>query len=143
MKAKHPYIAWIDSDCEIVDRDWIESMMKHLKGSVIGVAGNQLKPKKGLSRIAWYLPGMAVRVDSEKTASWAPTTSSLFVKSPLLRSKFKESLITAEDLEICWRLARKGYEFKQIPEAEIVHHFRTTLSKFAEQQYERGRRPDL
>jgi cellulose synthase/poly-beta-1,6-N-acetylglucosamine synthase-like glycosyltransferase len=60
------------------------------------------------------------------------------LKSPLVRARFKESLITAEDLEICWRLARKGYKFKQIPEAEIIHHFRTTFSKFAEQQYERG-----
>lgn len=137
-KAKHPIIAWIDSDCEIKDKDWIQNMLKHLKGKVIGVAGNQLKPPRGLSRVAWYLPGMAVVVDREKFASWAPTTSSMFVKKLLLKAKFDENLITAEDLEICWRLARKGYKFKQVPNAEIIHYFRTTFSKFADQQYERG-----
>jgi glycosyltransferase involved in cell wall biosynthesis len=137
-KARYPVIAWIDSDCEIVDKNWIQNMAKHLKGNVIGVAGNQLKPSKGLSRIAWYLPGMAVMVKKEKFASWAPTTSSMFVKKPLLQAKFNGKLITAEDLEVCWRLAKKGYRFKQIPQAQIIHHFRTTFLKFAEQHYERG-----
>ncbi len=138
-KAKSKIIAWIDSDCEIKDRNWLQNMLKHIDGDVIGVAGTQLKPPTGLSRIAWYLPGLALVTKKEKLSSWAPTTSSLFLKKPLLDiGGFDKNLVTAEDLEICWRLSKKGYRFKQIPEAKIIHNFRTTFSGFIKQQYERG-----
>lgn len=138
-KAKYDLITWIDADCKIVDRNWIQNMLKHLKGKVIGVAGTQLKPRKGLARISWYLPDLAVVAKKEKFASWAPTTSSLFLKKPLLDAGgFDEKLITSEDLELCWRLEKKGYKFKQIPEAKIIHNFRSTFESFAEQQFERG-----
>lgn len=137
--ARHPAIAWIDSDCEIQDPHWIENMLKHLGGKVIGVAGNQLKPLGGLSRVIWYLPGMAYLADKPQEVSFAPTTSSLFVKKPLLEvGGFDENLITAEDLELCWRLGKKGYKFLQIPEGAITHHFRSSFKGFAKQQYERG-----
>lgn len=137
--ARHPIIAWIDSDCEIQDKNWIQNMLKHLKGDVIGVAGDQLKPLGGLSRVIWYLPGMAYLADKPKEISFAPTTSSLFLKKPLLDvGGFDENLITAEDLELCWRLGKKGYKFMQIPNAAITHHFRSSFKGFAKQQYERG-----
>lgn len=137
--AKHSVIAWIDSDCEIKDPRWIENMLKHLKGDVIGVAGNQLKPLGGLARVIWYMPGMAYLADKPKGASFAPTTSSLFLKKPLLEvGGFDEKLITAEDLEICWRLGKKGYKFMQIPNAAVVHNFRSSFSGLAKQQWERG-----
>jgi glycosyltransferase involved in cell wall biosynthesis len=137
--ARYPIIAWIDSDGEIKDPRWIENMLKYLKGDVIGVAGDQLKPLGGLARVIWYMPGMAYLAKKPKEATFAPTTSSLFVKKPLLEvGGFDEKLITAEDLEICWRLAKKGYRFMQIPNAAIVHHFRSTFRGFARQQWERG-----
>ena len=136
--AKHSIIAWIDTDCEIHDKKWIENMLVHLKGDVIGVAGDQLIPKSGLARVVWYLPGMAYLSKKTEEASFAPTTSSLFLKKPLLKAKFDDSLITAEDLEICWRLAKKGHKFVRTPKAAIVHHFRSSFSGLAKQQYERG-----
>ena len=136
--AKNPIIAWIDTDCEIQDKKWIENMLVHLKGDVIGVAGDQLIPKSGLARVVWYLPGMAYLSKKTEEASFAPTTSSLFIKKHLLKARFDESLITAEDLEICWRLAKKGHKFVRTPKAAITHHFRSSFSSFAKQQYERG-----
>jgi glycosyltransferase involved in cell wall biosynthesis len=137
--ARYPIIAWIDSDCEIQDPHWIENMLKYLKGDVIGVAGDQLKPLGGLSRVIWYMPGMAYLAKKPKEVSFAPTTSSLFVKKPLLEiGGFDEKLITAEDLELCWRLGKKGYKFMQIPKAAITHHFRSSFKGFAKQQWERG-----
>lgn len=137
--ARNPIIAWIDTDCEIRDPRWIENMLKHIKGKVIGVAGNQLKPLGGLARVVWYLPGMAYLASKPREVSFAPTTSSLFVKKPLEEiGGFDESLITAEDLEICWRLGKKGYKFLQTPESAITHHFRSSFRGFARQQYERG-----
>jgi len=137
--ARHPIVAWIDSDCEIADRRWIENMMKHLKGKTIGVAGNQLKPKCGLPRVLYYLPGTAYTADKTEEASFAPTTSSLFLKKPIIDAGgFDSSLVTAEDLELCWRLGSKGYKFVKTPEAAIYHNFRATMSGFAKQQYERG-----
>ena len=137
--ARHPVVAWIDTDCEIRDRKWIENMLKHMKGDVIGVAGNQLKPSGGLARVVWYIPGMAYLSDRPRRASFAPTTSSLFMKKPLLQAGgYDERLVTAEDLEICWRLGKKGHKFMQIPQSAIVHNFRSSFAGFARQQYERG-----
>lgn len=137
--AKHPIIAWIDSDCEIADRDWVQNMMKHLRNRTVGVAGNQLKPRKGLPRVLYYLPGTAYVANKVEEASFAPTTSSMFLKKPLIEAGgFDPKLITAEDLELCWRLGEKGYRFVKTPEAAIYHNFRATMSGFARQQYERG-----
>lgn len=137
--AKNSIIAWIDTDCEIEDPRWIENMLKQLKGKVIGVAGDQLKPRGGLPRVMWYLPGTAFTATKVEPASFAPTTSSMFLKKPLLEiGGFDANLITAEDLEICWRLGRKGYKFVKTPEAAIVHNFRSTFRRFIDQQYERG-----
>lgn len=137
--AKNKIIAWIDTDCEIQDPRWIENMLEHIDGKFIGVAGDQLKPLGGLSRVIWYMPGMAYLADRPKEVSFAPTTSSMFVKKPILDvGGFDESLITAEDLELCWRLGRKGYRFMQIPKSAITHHFRASFKGFAKQQYERG-----
>lgn len=137
--ARNQIIAWIDTDCEIEDPRWIENMLKNIGGKVIGVAGNQLKPRGGLSRVIWYLPGIAYLSGKPKEASFAPTTSSMFLKKPLQRiGGYDENLITAEDLEICWRLGKKGYKFMQIPQSAITHHFRSSFRGFARQQYERG-----
>ncbi|MBI4894346.1 MAG: glycosyltransferase [Candidatus Aenigmarchaeota archaeon] len=137
--AKHPLVAWIDSDCEIADRDWIQNMMKHIGGKVVGVAGNQLRPRSGLSRVLWYLPGTAYTAGHPGPASFAPTTSSLFLKKPLLEvGGFDPKMITAEDLEICWRLGERGYRFVKTNEAEIYHNFRSTMTGFERQQFERG-----
>lgn len=137
--ARHQMVAWIDSDCEIADKDWIQNMMKHLKGKVIGAAGSQLKPRSGLPRVLYYLPGTAYSAGKVEEASFAPTTSSLFLKKPLLEAGgFDPSLITAEDLELCWRLSGMGFKFVKTREAAIYHNFRATMSGFARQQYERG-----
>jgi glycosyltransferase involved in cell wall biosynthesis len=137
--ARHPVVAWIDSDCEIADPRWIENMMKHLDGKVVGVAGNQLKPRGDLPRVLYYMPGTAYTADRAGEASHAPTTSSLFLKKPLIDAGgYDPEMITAEDLEMCWRLRRKGYRFVKTEEAAIYHNFRATMSGFARQQYERG-----
>jgi len=138
-KAKHPLVAWIDADCEVVDPDWLQQMLGHLGGAVAGVSGHQMRPPIGLPRLISYLPGMMVEVNRAREASWAPTTSSLFIKRVLIEAGgYRNDLVTAEDLEICWRLGEKGWKFVHIPEAKVVHHFRATLDGFVRQQWERG-----
>lgn len=138
-KASYNLIAWIDSDCEIVDEYWIQNMLKYLKGKVVGVGSPQLKPKDSLlQKTIWYLPGMAIPRGPKK-ASWAPTTGSLFYKRALKEiGGYDENLITSEDLDACWKLSRKGYEFFWSDRAEIIHHFRATLTSFIKQHFERG-----
>ncbi|QQG40229.1 MAG: glycosyltransferase [Candidatus Aenigmatarchaeota archaeon] len=138
-KARYPVIAWIDADCEVVDADWIQDMLVHLRGRTVGVSGHQLRPKGGLPRLISYLPGMLIETERVGTAQWAPTTSSAFLRKPLQDiGGYRNDLITAEDLEICARLRKRGYTFVHTPRARIVHHFRATLPGFIKQQYERG-----
>ncbi len=139
--AKYDTIAWIDADTEIVDKDWMQQMLEHLKGKVVGVAGSHAYPSKGslMQKAVWHIPGMHIEVDKPKEQERAPTTSSMFLKKPLLEvGGYDESLTTGEDLEICWRLSKKGWKFVQIPNARIIHHYRPSPLKFFKQQVEYG-----
>src|SRR3989344_230641 len=139
--AKYDVVAWIDADTEIVDPDWLQQMMEHLNGKVVGVGGTHAYPVGSslLQKAVWHIPGMHIEVSRPQKAERAPTTSSMFLKKPLLEvGGYDEKLTTGEDLEICWRLAARGWEFVQIPNARIIHHYRPSVKKFFNQQIEYG-----
>jgi cellulose synthase/poly-beta-1,6-N-acetylglucosamine synthase-like glycosyltransferase len=140
--ARHDIIAWIDADCEIADPSWLKDMLKYLKGTVAGVAGTHVYPKGGslMQKAIWCIPGMHVESKSAVETRNAPTTSSVFLKKALLEAGgFDENLTTGEDLEMCWRLARKGWKLMLIPGGRIIHHYRPGPWKFFNQQLEYGR----
>ncbi len=139
--AKYNTVAWIDADTEIVDPDWLQQMLVHLKGKVVGVAGMHAYPINGtfIQKSVWHIPGMHIEVSRPQKAERAPTTSSMFLKKPLLEvGGYDEKFTTGEDLEICWRLAAKGWDFVQVPNARIIHHYRPSVKKFFNQQIEYG-----
>ena len=139
--AKYDIVAWVDADTEIVDPDWLQQMLEHLKGKVVGVAGTHAYPANSslLQKAVWHIPGMHIEVSRPQKAERAPTTSSMFLKKPLIEvGGYDEKLTTGEDLEICWRLAKRGWEFVQVPNARIIHHYRPSVKKFFKQQIEYG-----
>ncbi|MBI4015363.1 MAG: glycosyltransferase [Candidatus Aenigmarchaeota archaeon] len=139
--AKYDHVAWIDADCEIVNENWLNDMIPYLKGKVVGVAGTHVFPSHGNSvqKAIWFLPGMHMETDKPKEFSRAPTTSSLFLKKPLIDvGMFNEKLVTGEDLEICMRLRKNGYKFMLIPSAKIIIGYRKTAFRYMEQQIEYG-----
>ncbi len=139
--AKYDHVAWIDADCEVVNENWLNDMVPYLKGRIVGVAGTHIFPSHGnpVQKAIWFLPGMHMETDRPKEFSRAPTTSSLFLKKPLIEAgMFNEKLVTGEDLEICMRLKKKGYKFMLIPNANIIIGYRKTAFRYMQQQIEYG-----
>lgn len=141
--ASHEYIAFTDNDC-IVTNDWLIRLYEYItnsKNKVAAVGGKVIAKNNDLISLyftyhkildPWYHRGQYYYVT---------TANSIFKKLSLLEvGGFDTSLKKAggEDPGLCFKLAKKGYEFLYNPDAIIIHDYNRSLFKLFKTFYNYG-----
>lgn len=86
-----------------------------------------------------YEPGYLPRSDDGLFHPFFPTANAAFRVSALRKAGgFDAKCDTGEDIDLCIRVARAGYELWYAPEAVMHHHDRHTLSGMWRQWFEYG-----
>lgn len=143
--AKGDIVAFTDADC-VVDRHWLDELVKcYYDDSVAGVGGpNYLIGTDVFSKILRFLSNLI-------NTRWILATSrvtqidhnvgcnSSYRKEILLSiGGFDEKLVTAEDLDIDYRIRQRGYKLIFTPTAKVYHFKHFTFKKFIKWCYRFG-----
>jgi len=139
------YIAFTDADC-IFDRGWLKEALKYFKDyNVAGVSGPTITPKEGTSfnQAIKALYSLANRfcgsvhqeeVRELKIVNDLPGCNAIYRRQYLSKvMPIDENLLTAEDVEMNFRLVRLGYKLLSCPDI-IVYHYRRATPKLLWQQ---------
>jgi succinoglycan biosynthesis protein ExoA len=157
--ARHPYIAFLDADCE-APTDWLERLeayfQKHREAdqTVVAVGGSNVPPPDS----APFVQAVGVAMDSfagsfnsaqgrqfeeVKYVVSLPTLNVLYEKKAIIDiGGFDVSLGSeAEDAELNYRLYTQGRRFVFIPNMPVLHKFRSTPAIWYKNmvRYGRGR----
>jgi cellulose synthase/poly-beta-1,6-N-acetylglucosamine synthase-like glycosyltransferase len=134
-KAKGDFIAFTDSDC-IVERNWLSELLKGFTSDkVAGSGGIQLSPSDETNfgkrvqeffELTGFLGGYIKSIGSEalKEVPHNPSCNAMYRKDALIDiGGFDEKLWPCEDVDLDYRLTKKGHIFVFNPKA-IVYHYR-------------------
>jgi len=133
--ARGDLLAFTDADA-VAHKDWLRNLVGHpglREGDVAGVAGNVIanNPQKLIPKLLDLLIA-----NIPHHATW----NILYHKKILEEvGGFDARLGNAEDVELAWRLTRRGYRIEYAPEAIVYHNHPEGLLKFVKQQMDYGR----
>ncbi len=133
MSARSKMVAFIDSDAT-ADKDWLKHLVAHItERNVAGVNSNIYA-----SNADRLIPRLIDLILRDKPPHG---TGCVLYRRDVLHEvgMYNESLRAAEDVEIAWRIIRKGYKIEFEPKAIVYHRHPETLGKFLYQQYDFGR----
>jgi len=149
-EAKGEFIAFTDSDC-IVDRNWIKELVKcFINDKVAGSGGIQLSPEdethfgKRVQKffdLTGFLGGYIKSSRSEelKEVSHNPSCNVMYRKSAFLEiGGFDEDIWPSEDVDLDFRLKKRGFIFMFNPKAIIYHYRAQSIKQLASMMHRYG-----
>ncbi|MCC6233460.1 MAG: glycosyltransferase [Verrucomicrobiales bacterium] len=132
-------IAFTDSDCR-PDPDWLLHLVTGLvEAPVVGVGGPNLLPPEDppLAAVVDVAPGAPAHVMlDDRFAEHLPGCNMAFWKWALdavggFDPVFRQA---GDDVDLCWRMQRRGWRLGFSPAAFVWHHRRATLGGYLRQQ---------
>lgn len=125
------YVLFTDADC-VAHKDWVSTMLRKLEeGKYIAVGGRieRYHPKTFVQRYGANL------VNGQKNLNYLPAldypyvvgANSAFEKEKLMSIRgFDNSLLSGNDVDVCYKLGLAGYTIGLAPDAVIYHDNRAT-----------------
>jgi glycosyltransferase involved in cell wall biosynthesis len=156
-KATGEYIAFTDADC-VVEKNWLSELLNgftltpipYSLSSVVAVGGDQKSPDDDSAfgkTVHGFLKAIGFVADYVKSGGGMPVETkhnpscNVMYKTEVLKQSggFLENLWPGEDLELDYRLKKKGCTFLYNPGA-VVYHYRTSDMKgFKRMMFSYGR----
>ncbi|MCB4792454.1 MAG: glycosyltransferase [Elusimicrobia bacterium] len=155
-ESKGEYVAFTDADC-IVHPQWLNELLKGFNsglmaqdsGPVVSTGGDQQSPQdetvfgrmvQDFLKIVGFTADYVKNSDVIKKTKHNPTCNVMYIKKVLTDiGGFLEGLWPGEDLDIDYRLAKKGYEFNFNPKAVVYHYRPDSFKKFVRMMFNYGR----
>lgn len=150
-EAKGEYLAFTDGDC-IVDKQWLKELMAgfNLYPQAIACGGVQELPQDATDferRVFLFMKKSGFISDymrkkrNEKIikVNHNPSCNVIYKRNILLQEGgFLEDLWPGEDVELDYRLKRKGYKLFFNPKAVVYHYRPANLNKFCLMMFKYG-----
>lgn len=146
-EARGEFIAFSDVDC-VMDKDWLVNSLKYFKDeNVAAVGGPSHIPEEedALGKAIGFLFDMASKFAGSVHKSYQkkveevediPGCNAIYRKKILEEvMPFDENLLTAEDVELNYRLIKRGYRILDVPDVCVWHYRRPTIKSFFRQIY--------
>ena len=144
-EATGEVLLFLDDDCE-AQEGWLEENLAELENEAVGAVSGRILGKSAapFARCTDYSNFGSCRGNRRKKSRlW---TASLGIRSDLFKviGGFDESLVVQEDIDLCFRLNREGYDTIHQPKVIVLHnHERSSFHSFLDYQYQNGRRAGL
>ena len=137
--AEGDIVAFTDSDCR-ADEDWLYYLVGDLlNSSFTGIGGhNFLPPDDSITAAAVQVsPGAPAHVMlTDRLAEHIPGCNMAFYKWALMEIGCFDPIYmkAGDDVDICWRLQRRGYKIGFSPAGFVWHYRRSTVRAYLKQQ---------
>ncbi len=147
-QAKGEFAAFTDADC-VVDSVWIVELLKGFTNEkVVSVGGTQKSPvdetefgKKvqGFLRVFGFISDYMKSGSKLKPTNHNPSCNVMYRKSILVESGgFLAGLWPGEDVELDYRIKRKGRLLMFNPQAVVYHYRPSNLKEFSRMMFNYG-----
>lgn len=140
--SKGNIIIFLDSDC-IPPNNWVEEMVKPLKGNIVGCnCGYKVKNKESLiARYVDYeiakrherLMGKSIDTIGSYSASFLKET---FTKANGFSTEYP--IASGEDFDLAFNIRKMGYDLVFIDKTFVYHYHPDSLRDYLKQQFGRG-----
>jgi cellulose synthase/poly-beta-1,6-N-acetylglucosamine synthase-like glycosyltransferase len=141
-KARGEIIVFIDADC-IPPKNWLKNLLKPFSDKDVMAVAGTYKTKNKDSIIARFT-GYEIEQRHEKMSkliniNFVGTYNCAYQKNIFLKfDGFNEKFVQAEDPELSFRIAEKGYVIKFQPSAYVYHYHPDSLIKYLKQKFWRA-----
>ena len=149
LAARHSrgdILAFIDSDC-LAGSAWLRELVPAFKDAQLGALGGVVdsyfnangldryeKVKSSLSVSSWFK-----RSQKNDPFFYLPACNLLVRRRLFLElGGFKEELVVGEDVDLCWRIRKRGYQIEYRPEGRVYHKHRNKVFSFCRRRFEYG-----
>lgn len=134
-------VAFIDADAA-AERDWLAALLGALREPDVGIVGGAILCRRGGNRIERFgerIHDQRRAIEEERppyvdACNWA-SPRSVLIDAGL----FDETLLRAQDVDLSWRIHRRGGRLVYAPHAVVRHHNERTLSGLVHEGYVHGR----
>ena len=137
--AEGEIVAFTDSDCR-ADKDWLYYLVADLINSdYAGMGGHNFLPPEDscIAAAVQVSPGAPAHVMlTDRTAEHIPGCNMAFYKWALLEIGGFDPVFhrAGDDVDVCWRLQRRGYRIGFSPSGFVWHYRRSTIRAYLRQQ---------
>jgi MoaA/NifB/PqqE/SkfB family radical SAM enzyme/glycosyltransferase involved in cell wall biosynthesis len=142
--TKAEIIGFTDNDC-ILNCDWVKRMVEvhRLEDAVVAIGGlTKVNAHNIKAVVSQFLSDGTIKtnINDKPEIIFFPTCNVSFKRNYLSSEEFNESfpLPAGEDLELLWRLYKKGYRFIYRPDIEVFHNCHPNFKSFLRQAYMYG-----
>jgi len=141
-QSKGDIIIFLDSDC-IPPENWVEEMVKPLKGRVVGCnCGYKVRNKESL--VARYVDYEIAKRHEKligKTIDTIGSYSASFFKDIFIRANgfnTEYRIASGEDFDLAFNVRKLGYDLVFTGKTFVYHYHPDSLKKYLKQQFGRG-----
>jgi len=129
LKANANIIVFTDSDC-IVDREWLRHIVSPLNDERIGIVGGKILAKRPCNELEKF--GEKIHDHENIIKKLKPPyviTMNWASRQAVLKELglFDEKFIRGQDVDLSFRILKKGYELVYEPKAIVYHRNENTL----------------
>jgi len=135
--SKGEFLAFVDADC-VVDRDWVRNALRHFRDPNVCCVGSHPQIPE---RSTWVQKCWSSLVQNKKLVAkvdWLPSMNMLVRKKTFAEiGGFNEALTTCEDVDLCYRMRKKGYRIISDRAVRSVHfgEARTVVEFFNKERW--------
>ena len=117
--AKGEFLAFLDSDC-VAPTWWLIEALKMVAKSYEVFGGGYVRDKDDYSWIKIW--DNVMQIKESGNVKWLPA-GNLFIKQSIFNTiaGFDRKLVTSEDIDICFRVIRQGYNIIYNPKLDVLH----------------------
>jgi mycofactocin system glycosyltransferase len=145
-QARGDLLVFIDSDC-LADSSWLRELVPAFKDETLGALGGIVdsyfnangldryeKVRSSLNVSSWF------RRSQKNDPFFYLPSCNLVVRRRLFLDigGFKEELVVGEDVDLCWRIRKRGYHIEYRPEGRVYHKHRNSLISFCRRRFDYG-----
>jgi mycofactocin system glycosyltransferase len=145
-QARGELLAFIDSDC-LADSAWLQELVPAFKDQTLGAVGGIVDSyyhENGLDRYEKVKSSLRVsshfrRSEQNDPFFYLPSCNLLVRRDLFLQlGGFNEDLVVGEDVDLCWRMRKRGDHIEYRPMGRIDHKHRNKLISFGRRRFDYG-----
>jgi mycofactocin glycosyltransferase len=145
--ASTEFVAFVDSDCEIVDPCWLTTCLAHFADPTVAVVAPRIVGTKQENantlhtyesvRSSLDLGTQAAKVAPMHRVAYVPAAALVVRKNVFAALKgFDEAMHVGEDVDFVWRVNETSHTVRYEPGATVAHDHRTTYAQFLKRRFQ-------
>ena len=146
-EAKGDLIGFIDSDCVPQPR-WLRDLVPYFEEETIGIVGgyvsnfynHTLLDRYEDVKSSLHMGSHPIKTDDARPSNfYVPSCNLIARKKAFLEAGgFQEDLHVGEDVDLCWRVRKLGYQLLYVPRGEVKHKHRNDVMPMLRRRFDYG-----